>query len=150
VGNPCVWSCDSSPLTRSAARRQATTQLQCRGQLHHSPHEQRRNQFASTGRRAAFCPVTVFLRARWSGGNQITDVSRSATTLGQWSQTKEASSTEAALGHADSKLPVLPDPDTDSPNTSANRVAPNLRPGLFNQGRICWLRFASQQYTLHC
>ena len=34
------------------------------------------------------------------------------------------------------------------PNTSAIGERSSPSPGLFNQGRICWLRFAPQQYTL--
>ena len=44
--------------------------------------------------------------------------------------------------------PLLLDPA--GPNISANRIVSNLPPGLFNQWRICWLRFAPQQYTLYC
>ena len=45
-------------------------------------------------------------------------------------------------------LLLLPNPD--SSNTSANSRVLTVPPGLFNQWRICWLRFAPQQYTLHC
>ena len=35
-------------------------------------------------------------------------------------------------------------------DTSAISRRALTQPGLFNHGRSCWLRFASQQYTLYC
>jgi hypothetical protein len=32
---------------------------------------------------------------------------------------------------------------------SQSRLSPTAKPGLFNQGCICWLRFATQQCTLY-